>query len=192
MAEPRRCPWCGEDPLYQQYHDEEWGVPLHDDRRLFEFLVLEGHQAGLAWITVLKKREHYRRVFDGFDPEKVARYGPAKIERLLADPGIIRNRLKVEAAVDNARAFLDLLDEQDSFDRWLWDYVDGEPVQNRFRTMAEVPATTPVSEKLSRDLKKRGFRFVGPTIVYAFMQATGMVNDHLVDCPRHQACARMR
>ena len=191
MSKHKRCPWCGNDPLYQQYHDEEWGVPLRDDRKLFEFLVLEGHQAGLAWITILKKRAHYRRVYDGFDPEKMARWDARKRRALLVDPGIVRNRLKVDAAINNARAYLELVEKEGSFSQWLWAHVDGTPVQNRFRTMDEVPATTPLSEQLSRNLKKRGFRFVGPTIMYAFMQATGMVNDHLVDCFRHAECARL-
>lgn len=184
-----RCPWCGDDPVYQAYHDEEWGVPLHDDRALFEFLILEGAQAGLSWITILKKRPRYRQVFDGFDPEKVARYGDGKIAQLLEDPGIVRNRLKVNAAVGNARAFLDLVEKEGSFDRWLWDFVDGEPVVNRFRRFRDIPTETETSRQLSRELKTRGFRFVGPTIMYAFMQATGMVNDHLTDCFRHKELA---
>ncbi len=191
MAEIQRCPWCGDDPLYVAYHDEEWGVPEHDDQRLFEFLILEGVQAGLSWLTVLKKRAHYREVFDGFDPERVARYDQRKIEQLLQDPGIIRNRRKVEAAVTNARAFLDLVDEHGDFDAWLWSFVDGEPVTNHFRRMDEIPAETETSRRLSRELKKRGFSFVGPTMIYAFMQATGMVNDHLVDCFRHAECREL-
>lgn len=184
-----RCPWCGDDPLYRDYHDREWGVPVHDDRTLFEFLILEGAQAGLSWITILRKRENFRRVFDGFDAEKVARYTPKKIEKLLQDPGIIRNRLKVESAVSNARAFLEVQESFGSFDRYIWGFVDGRPIVNRFRKMKDVPAVTPLAETLSKDLKKRGFRFVGPTIVYAHMQATGMVNDHLVGCHRHAHCA---
>lgn len=184
-----RCPWCGDDPLYQRYHDEEWGVPLHDDQRLFEFLILEGAQAGLSWITILKKRDNYRAAFDLFDPNRVVRYSARKVDKLLTNPGIVRNRLKVESAVSNARAFLDTQAEFGSFDRYLWDFVDGQPIVNRFRSMKTVPASTPLAETLSKDLKRRGFRFVGPTIVYAFMQATGMVNDHLVSCPRHAACA---
>ena len=191
MAEIQRCPWCGDDPLYVAYHDEEWGVPEHDDQRLFEFLILEGVQAGLSWLTVLKKRAHYREVFDGFDPERVARYDQRKIEQLLQDPSIIRNRRKVEAAVTNARAFLDLVDEHGDFDAWLWSIVDGEPVTNHFRRMDEIPAETETSRRLSRELKKRGFSFVGPTMIYAFMQATGMVNDHLVDCFRHAECREL-
>ena len=166
-------------------------MPLRDDRKLFEFLVLEGHQAGLAWITILKKRAHYRRVYDGFDPEKMARWDEHKRRELLEDPGIVRNRLKVDAAIGNARAFLELVEREGSFSDWLWAHVDGVPVQNHFRSMDEVPAITPVSEQLSRNLKKQGFRFVGPTIMYAFMQATGMVNDHLVECFRHAECARL-
>ena len=187
-----RCPWCGEDPLYQHYHDNEWGVPLHDDRALFEFLTLEGAQAGLSWITILRKRENYRAAFDNFDAAKVARYTARKVEKLLQDPGIVRNRLKVESTISNARAFLETQAAFGSFDRYLWDFVDGQPIVNRFSSLKQVPASTPLAEKLSKDLKKRGFRFVGPTIVYAHMQATGMVNDHLVSCHRHKACAALR
>lgn len=191
MDDRRRCPWCGTDPLYREYHDREWGVPEHDDRRLFALLVLEGAQAGLSWITILRRREAYRAAFDDFDPERIARYDEARIAQLLADPGIIRNRLKVRAAVTNARAYLDLCGHAGSLDRFLWDFVDGRPIQNRWRTLAEVPARTPVAETLSRELKRRGFTFVGPTIVYAFMQSVGMVNDHLVDCFRHADCRRL-
>lgn len=191
MPEIQRCPWCGDDPLYVAYHDEEWGVPEHDDQRLFEFIILEGVQAGLSWLTVLKKRARYREVFDGFDPERVARYDQKKIEQLLQDPGIIRNRRKVEAAVINARAFLDLVDEHGDFDSWLWSFVDGEPVTNHYRRFEDIPAETETSRQLSRELKKRGFSFVGPTMIYAFMQATGMVNDHLVDCFRHAECREL-
>jgi DNA-3-methyladenine glycosylase I len=191
MPDIQRCPWCGDDPLYVGYHDQEWGVPEQDDQRLFEFLILEGVQAGLSWLTVLKKRARYREVFDNFDPARVARYGQGEIEQLLADPGIIRNRRKVEATVTNARAFLDLVDEQGDFASWLWAFVDGEPVTNHFRSMDEVPAETETSRRLSRALKKRGFSFVGPTMIYAFMQATGMVNDHLVDCFRHAQCREL-
>ena len=187
----KRCPWCGDDPLYQHYHDHVWGVPVHDDRTLFEFLLLEGAQAGLSWITVLRKRDNYRRLFDDFDATKIARYTPKKIERLLTDPGIIRNRLKVESAVSNARAFLEVQAEFGSFDTYIWDFVDGQPIINRRRSMKQVPAKTTIAETLSKDLKKRGFRFVGPTIVYAHMQATGMVNDHLTDCFRHAECAAL-
>ena len=192
MEEPVEvCPWCGDDPLYRRYHDEEWGVPLHDDQRLFEFLILEGAQAGLAWITILRKRERYRQVYDGFDPQRVARYDDHKQLVLLADAGIVRNRLKVDASITNARAFLALQEAHGSFDAWLWDFVDGAPIINHFSSMKEVPVSTPLAEKLSRELKKRGFRFVGPTIVYAFMQATGMVNDHMVWCPRHAECVAL-
>ena len=166
------------------YHDEEWGVPSRDDRHLFEMLILEGAQAGLSWLTILRKREGYRRAFEGFDPAKVARFGPEDVKRLLADPGIVRNRLKVESAIDSAKAFLALQREKGSFAEWLWAYVDGKPLQSSLREMREVPAKTPLAEAISKDLRKRGFRFVGPTIVYAYMQAVGLVNDHLVTCPR--------
>jgi DNA-3-methyladenine glycosylase I len=188
MAEPHRCRWAHRQPLID-YHDQEWGVPLHDDRRLFEFLILEGAQAGLSWETVLKKREAYRGAFDGFDPVAVAAYDEGKIARLLADPGIIRNRLKIASAVTNARAFLDVQSEHGSFDAWIWSFVDGLPRQNRRQSHAEVPASTPGSDALSKALSKRGFKFVGSTICYAFMQATGMVNDHTVDCFRHRELA---
>jgi len=181
----RRCPWPGSDPLYVDYHDREWGTPLRDDRGLFEFLVLEGAQAGLSWATILHKRENYRRAFAGFDPEAVARFDERRLAELLADPGIVRNRLKVAAAVGNARAFLDVCAQRGGFSDYIWSFTDGRPVRNRWRTMAEVPATTPAAEAMSRDLKRRGFKFVGPTICYAFMQAVGMVNDHLVGCFRH-------
>lgn len=186
-----RCGWAGSDPLMIAYHDTEWGVPLHDDRRLFEYLILDGAQAGLSWSTILHKREAYRRAFDGFDPGRVARYGQARIARLLADPGIVRNRLKVEAAIGNARAFLQVAEEHGSFDSYLWGFVDGRPVRNRFRALAQIPATSPLSDLVSKDLRKRGFRFVGSTIVYAFLQAAGVVNDHLVGCPRRAQVARM-
>lgn len=185
------CPWCGQDPLYRRYHDTEWGVPVHEDAALFEFLILEGAQAGLSWITVLRKREHYRRAFDHFDAERVAAFDAARIEALLQDPGLIRNRLKMESAVSNARAFLEVQAQFGSFDRYIWGFVDGRPIVNRFASTVEVPAVTPLAETISRDLKRRGFRFVGPTIVYAHMQATGMVNDHLVTCPRHAVCAML-
>ena len=183
---PTRCPWATSDPLYVPYHDEEWGVPLHDDRRLFEMLVLEGAQAGLSWLTILRRREGYRRAFDGFDPQVVARYGPRDVERLLADEGIIRNRLKIGSAINNARAFLAVQEEFGSFDRFVWRFVDGRPTRNAWTKLEEVPAQTAVSNTMSRDLRKRGFTFVGPTICYAHMQATGMVNDHLVGCFRHR------
>jgi DNA-3-methyladenine glycosylase I len=181
---PERCAWVGDDPLYVAYHDQEWGVPVHDDRLLYEFLVLEGAQAGLSWLTILKKREAYRGAFAGFDPRKVAEFTPADVDRLLADPGIVRNRLKVESAVTNARAFLRVQEEFGSFDSYVWRSVDGETIQNRWRSLEQIPAKTVEAERLSADLKRRGFRFVGPTIVYAHMQATGMVNDHTVGCFR--------
>jgi len=186
LSDRPRCFWVSDDPLYLAYHDEEWGVPARDDRHLFEMLILEGAQAGLSWITVLRRREAYRRAFDGFDPAKIARYGPAKIARLLADEGIIRNRAKIEAAVGNAQAFLRLQDEPGGFSGFLWSFVGGVPVQNRFRERPDVPAETAASKAMSKELKKRGFRFVGPTICYAFMQAVGMVNDHQVSCFRHR------
>jgi DNA-3-methyladenine glycosylase I len=177
-----RCAWAGTDPLYVKYHDEEWGVPLHDDRRLFEMLILEGAQAGLSWITILRKRPAYRKAFDNFDPKKVARYDARKKRALLADAGIVRNRLKIDAAITNARAFLDVQKEFGSFDTYIWQFVGGAPIDNRPRTMEDVRATSPASDAMSRDLKRRGFRFVGSTICYAFMQATGMVNDHVGGC----------
>ena len=186
-----RCDWAGTDPLYVHYHDTEWGVPLHDDRALFEFLVLEGAQAGLSWITILRRRENYRRAFAGFDPEKVARFDRRRIGKLLADAGIIRNRQKIESAVANARAFLKVQEECGSFDAYIWSFVDGRPIQNRWRRLSDLPAKTPASTALSKDLVKRGFRFVGPTICYAHMQATGMVNDHLVGCFRHPQVAAL-
>jgi DNA-3-methyladenine glycosylase I len=181
-----RCPWAGSDPLYLAYHDREWGVPEHDDNRLFEMLILEGAQAGLSWITILRKRPHYRRAFAGFDPRRVARFDRRRIAALLRDPGIVRNRRKVEATVQNARAFLAVMAEEGSFDRYLWRFVGGRPIQNRWVRMGQVPPETDESRALSRDLKKRGFAFVGPTICYAFMQAVGMVNDHLTGCFRHR------
>jgi DNA-3-methyladenine glycosylase I len=187
-----RCSWAGADPLYVSYHDHEWGVPLHDDQRLFEMLILEGAQAGLSWITVLRKRDAYRKAFDRFDAGRVARYGIDRIERLMKEEGIIRNRLKIEAAVKNARTFLDVQRESGSFDAYIWQFVGGRPKQNARRTMKEVPATSPESDAMSRDLKKRGFTFVGSTICYAFMQATGMVNDHVVDCFRYRAVQKAR
>ena len=187
-----RCEWVrGGDALYFEYHDREWGVPVRDDVRHFEFLILEGAQAGLSWATILNKRENYRRAFAGFNPEKVARFTPAKVAALLKDPGIVRNRLKVEAAVANARAFLETAAEFGSFDAYAWRFVGGRPRQNRFRAMSEIPAATPESEAMSRDLKRRGFRFAGPTIIYAHMQAVGMVNDHEVGCFRRKPCAEM-
>lgn len=187
--ERKRCDWCGEEPLYQAYHDQEWGVPVTDDNTLFGYLLLEGAQAGLNWLTILKKREGYRKAFAQFDPAKVARFTPARVERLLADPGIVRNRLKVESAVKNARAFLAVQEAFGSFSAYQWGFVDGSPIVNRFETIRDVPARTPISDAWSKDLKQRGFSFVGSTILYAHMQATGMVNDHLVTCFRHPALA---
>jgi DNA-3-methyladenine glycosylase I len=187
-----RCPWAGSDPLYIDYHDREWGVPLHDERRLFEMLVLEGAQAGLSWITILRKRDHYRTAFDGFDPATVARYSKARVERLLRNPGIVRNRLKVEAAVTNARAFLAVQEACGSFDTYVWRFVGGTPLINSWTSMRQIPARTPESDAMSRDLRQRGFTFVGPTICYAHMQATGMVNDHLVSCFRYGDCGGAR
>src|SRR5690606_23386684 len=182
---PTRCSWPGEDPLMIRYHDEEWGVPLHDDRQLFEFLVLEGQQAGLSWRTVLHKREAYRQALDGFDYEKIARYNDKKLAALLQNPGIIRNRQKIAATVQNAEAFSKVQEQHGSFDTYIWNFVEGKPIQNAWRSTKEIPAVTPLAETISKDLKKRGFSFVGPTIVYAHMQATGMVNDHCCDCFRH-------
>ena len=176
-----RCPWCGTDSLYVHYHDTDWGVPEYDSRALFEKLILDGFQAGLSWITILRKRDHFRAVFDNFDAEKIARYDARKVAALMNDPGIVRNRLKIDAAVTSAQAYLEMPD----FSAYLWGFLDGRPVKNSFRGMGDVPAQTPLAEKISKDLKKRGFRFVGPTIVYAFMQACGLVNDHLVGCHRH-------
>ena len=181
----QRCPWCGDDPLYVAYHDREWGRPVHDDRVLFEILILESAQAGLSWITILKKRENYRTALDGFDPAKIARYTPAKIEELLKNPGIVRNRLKLDSTVSNARAFLKVQQEFGSIDAYLWDYVSGKSVISRPHSMKDVPAKTELSDRISKDLLKRGFRFVGSTIVYAYLQAVGVVNDHLTSCFRH-------
>jgi DNA-3-methyladenine glycosylase I len=182
----KRCAWVGDGSLYIDYHDNQWGVPLHDDQALFEMLILEGAQAGLSWSTILKKRENYRAVFDQFDPVKVAAYDERKIQELLNNPGIVRNRLKVRSAVTNAQAFLRIKDEFGSFDKYIWGFVDHKPIINRWKTVHEIPAKTPEAEAMSKDLKKRGFKFVGPTICYAFMQAVGMVNDHTVDCFRYQ------
>jgi DNA-3-methyladenine glycosylase I len=181
----QRCSWCGDDPLYRTYHDTEWGVPLHDDQALFEFLILEGAQAGLSWITVLRKRENYRAAFDGFNAERIARYGEDKIESLLQNSGIIRNRLKVQSTITNARQFLAIREEFGSFDKFIWQFVDGTPKQNEWNSMNQIPASTPQSDAMSKELKRRGFKFVGSTICYAHMQATGMVNDHTTDCYRH-------
>jgi len=191
--EKKRCAWPGADPFYQAYHDDEWGVPEYDDRALYEKLILDGFQAGLSWITILRKRENFRKAFDGFVPEKIVRYTPAKIEKLLKDEGIIRHRGKIEGAIKNARGYLEIMEkEPGGFSGYLWKFVDGKPVQNSWSAMKAVPASTPMSEALSKDLKKRGFTFCGPTIVYAFAQAVGMVNDHMVDCYRHKEVARMK
>ncbi len=180
-----RCEWCGTDPLYIAYHDDEWGIPVHDDRLLFEFLILEGAQAGLSWLTILKKRENYRKAFHSFDCERIAGYKEEDVTRLLADASIVRNRLKIESTIKNARGTLAIQEEFGSLDAYLWRYVDGIPIQNSWRSLVELPVKTKISEMMSKDLKKRGFNFVGPTICYAFMQAVGMVNDHTVDCYRH-------
>lgn len=180
-----RCGWVSSDPLYIEYHDFEWGVPVHDDRKLFEFLILEGAQAGLSWSTILKKRENFRLAFDQFDPEKVAAYGETKVSELLSNPGIIRNRLKIQSAITNARSFLAIQIEFGSFDAYVWQFTDGRPLQNHWHTLSEIPAKTTVSDALSKDLMRRGFKFVGSTICYAHMQATGMVNDHTIDCFRY-------
>ena len=189
--QPRRCPWCEGFALYRDYHDREWGVPLYDERALFELLILEGAQAGLSWATILKKRENYRRAYDGFDAQAIARYDDAKVGALLADPGIVRNRAKVAASIVNARALLALTADGRSLADFLWAFVDGAPIQNRWRSLAEVPARTPQSDAMSKALARAGFKFVGTTICYAFMQAAGMVNDHLVSCPRHAEVARL-
>lgn len=181
-----RCSWCGTDPLYVKYHDEEWGVPVHDDRELFEMLILEGAQAGLSWITILKKRENYKKLFDNFEVTKVSKYSNKKISKLLENPGIIRNKLKVNSTVTNAQAFLKILEEFGSFDKYIWQFVGGKPITHKFKSLKEFPAKTEVSDLISKNLKKRGFKFVGSTICYAFMQATGMVNDHTTDCFRYK------
>ena len=187
-----RCPWPNiDDPEYARYHDEEWGVPKTGDRALFEKIVLEGFQAGLSWLTILRKRDNFRKAFHGFEPERIVRYGAKDHARLMADPGIVRNRLKIEATIANARAYLKLREEQ-TLSSFIWDHLDGKPVINQFRDFSEVPAETPLSTTISKALKKRGFRFVGPTTMYAFMQASGLVNDHLVGCPRHAACAKLQ
>lgn len=182
----KRCAWCGDDPLYVQYHDEEWGLPQHDDKVLFEFLLLESFQAGLSWITILRKRENFRKAFAGFDPQKVARFTPARVEKLLQDAGIIRNRQKIEASLANARAFLKVQQEFGSFDAYSWGFIGGKPVANKWKSMEEIPVYTDLALAFSKDLKARGFKFVGPTIVYSHMQATGMVNDHVISCFRHR------
>ena len=188
----KRCSWCGDNPLYIDYHDQEWGVPLHADQKLFEFLILEGAQAGLSWLTILKKRDAYRTAYYQFDAEKIARFNSRSIERLLNNPGIVRNRLKIEASIDNARAFLEVQDVFGSFDNYIWQYVDHHPIQNRWRHLKDIPVSTNESIQLSKDLQQRGFRFVGPTICYAFMQAVGMVNDHVIDCFRHKEIANIK
>ncbi len=186
-----RCPWPKLDPLYVAYHDDEWGVPEFDDRALYEKLVLDGFQAGLSWITILRKRDNFRRAFSEFQPEKIARYTPKKVERLMQDEGIVRNRMKIEGTVLSARAWLNIMDKGPGFSRLLWDFVDGKPKINSYRSTKQIPAENPVSQKMSKELASRGFKFCGPTIVYAFMQAVGMVNDHLVSCHRHTACAKL-
>lgn len=186
-----RCSWCGEDPLYCDYHDNEWGVPLYDDQKLFELLILEGAQAGLSWITILRKREAYRAAFDHFNPEKIARYTPARIEKLMLNEGIVRNRLKIESAIKNAKAYLAMKKANENFSEFLWSFVDGKPRQNRLRNMTDIQASTEASDAMSKALKKKGFNFVGSTICYAFMQAAGMVNDHITDCYRYKECAAL-
>lgn len=186
-----RCPWPKDDPLYVAYHDHEWGVPEYDDRALFEKLILDGFQAGLSWITILRKRENFRKAFDGFAPEKIARYTPKRVERLMQDAGIVRNRAKIEGTIISARAWLDIMEKEDGFSNLLWGFLDGKPRINEFKTLKSVPAETPISKAMSKELARRGFKFCGPTIVYAFMQATGMVNDHLVNCHRHEACRKL-
>ena len=187
-----RCPWPGEDPFYMAYHDTEWGVPEYDDRALYEKLILDGFQAGLSWITILRKRDNFRRAFDDFEPAKIARYTPKKIHALMNDAGIVRNRAKIEGAVNSAKGYLKIMEEGAGFSKFLWDFVDGKPKVNRFRDTKQVPAETELSKKISKDLAARGFKFVGPTIVYAFMQAVGMVNDHLVKCHCHESVQKLR
>lgn len=185
MSEKNRCAWVTNDPLYIEYHDKEWGIPVYDERKLFEFLTLETFQAGLSWITVLRKRENFRKAFDHFDYQKVAKYGEKKYEELLNNEGIIRNKLKIKAAISNAQAFIKIQEEFGSFSDYIWGFVDRKPIQNKFKSIKELPASTPLSDKISKDLKKRGFKFVGSTVIYAHMQATGMVNDHTIDCFRY-------
>ncbi len=186
-----RCPWCGTDELYCQYHDEEWGVPIRDDQKLFEFLSLESAQAGLSWITILRKRENYRRAYKEFDVNKVARFNQASVERLLKNPGIVRNRAKIEASIHNARLFLDIQAQHGSFAKFIWAYTEGRPLQNQRQSIKQIPATTRLSDQIARDIKRRGFRFLGSTTLYAFMQAMGMVNDHITRCHRHQHCLEL-
>ncbi len=185
-ANKKRCHWVSDDPIYIAYHDEEWGVPVFDDQTLFEFLILEGQQAGLSWITILKRRDNYRACFDGFDAQKIARYSPSKLNKLLQNPALIRNRLKIEAIIKNAQAYLAIKETRDTFAEYIWQFVNGAPIQNHWKTPKQVPVNTPQSTAMSKDLKKQGFKFVGSTICYAYMQATGMVNDHTTDCFRHQ------
>jgi DNA-3-methyladenine glycosylase I len=187
-----RCPWCGSDPLYMEYHDTEWGVPERDDRALFEKLLLDGFQAGLSWITILRKRDNFRRAFDGFAPEKIARYNKRKLASLMKDAGIIRNRMKIDGSVASARAYLEIMEKGPGFSKYLWEFVDGEPIVNQRKTIRQIPAESDVSRKISKDLKARGFKFCGPTIVYAFMQAVGMVNDHLVTCHRYRTLTKRK
>ncbi len=184
----KRCSWSTKDPLYIQYHDEEWGVPVHDDGKLFEFLILEGVQAGLSWLTVLRKRENYRKAYDDFDVRKVAAYGQDKIDKLMNNEGLIRNKLKILASINNAKCFIEVQKEFGSFDRYIWGFIDGKPIVNHCESLSQIPATSPVSDEISKDMKKRGFKFVGSTIIYAHMQATGMVNDHFTSCFRHREC----
>lgn len=191
MDDNRRCPWCGTDPLYVHYHDTVWGRPEYDELALFEKLCLDGQQAGLSWITILRKQDSYRQAYDDFDPQRIARYDDQKIEELLANPGIIRNRIKVHSIIRNARSFLQMKEQGADFSEFLWSFVGGKPLQNRWQSFSDVPVTTAEAEAMSRALKNAGFNFVGPTIVYAFMQATGMVNDHLVDCPQHEVCREL-
>jgi len=190
MNDTKRCTWPGENELYVAYHDAEWGVPIYDDQALFEKLILDGFQAGLSWITILRKRDRFIEVFEGFDPEKIVRFGPEKIEALMQDTGIVRNRLKIEGTVKNSRGYL-AIQEELGFSNYLWNFLDGVPLQNNFATFSDIPAQTDLSKRISKDLKSRGFTFVGPTIVYAFMQAVGMVNDHTTDCFRHKECAKL-
>lgn len=188
MTEKNRCSWCGTDPLYVEYHDTEWGIPLYDSQKLFELIILEGAQAGLSWITVLRKRENYRKAFDNFNPEKIARYTDAKVEKLMLNEGIIRNRLKIESAIKNAKAYLAMQKDGEDFSEFMWSFVNGKPIQHKLKHMGQVQASTPESDAMSKALKKKGFNFVGTTICYAFMQAAGMVNDHVVDCHRYKTC----
>jgi len=188
MVEKKRCDWSGSDPIYVEYHDHEWGVPVRDDRKQFEFLVLESAQAGLSWLTILKRREGYRRLYEGFDPEKVVRFDESRIQTMLKDTGIIRNRKKIESSINNARRFLEVREQYGSFSNYFWGFTDGKQVVNHFLSMNEIPATTPLSDTITKDMKQKGFQFLGSTILYAHMQATGLVNDHMVDCFRHKEC----